>query len=423
MKFRPIALLLCLLLLSGCAAAPETTHSTQMTQDTIVSAPSVTQSTPAPTQAPDLHEAVYLGVDNYGQLSKEEKADFTHLFFRDGGILSLKIQADSAFLLQNQLMEGYLYLLDVQGDTLVGLEPVTPVPATLPKGQTLYAITTAPGGAQVTITQAEAGTAVHAVGKHFYLLPDFSPYAPPVSGTPGLRTVRNLLATAMMPVGSTLYVYGGGWNWQDDAASLQAATIGLPQSWLRFFQSQAAAYDYEDYFPQGGWNQYYYAGADCSGYLGWAIYNTLHNTDHLTGYVGPSTQMAASLAQRGLGNLVSEPLRPGDILSMKGHVYMVVGTCDDGSAVILHSTPNTTSGAGVQLSAIGNSKACQAWLLADHYMNTYFPQWAARYGSQVLCLSPAAYAPTAHFRWDSLSDPEGLQNMDAGQVLEVLFGA
>ena len=30
------------------------------------------------------------------------------------------------------------------------------------------------------------------------------------------------------------------------------------------------------YYPYGEWNQYCYAGADCSGYVGWVIYNTLN---------------------------------------------------------------------------------------------------------------------------------------------------
>ena len=38
---------------------------------------------------------------------------------------------------------------------------------------------------------------------------------------------------------------------------------------------------------------------------------------------------------------------------MNGHVWISLGTCKDGSIVFMHSTPNTTNGAGVQISAIG----------------------------------------------------------------------
>ncbi len=425
MKRNILAALLCLVLLSGCVAPAETssTLTTQTTQST-ASTTGTTQTPPTrPSEPIDLHEAVYLGVEGYHSLSMQDKANFIHLFFQDGQIIKLRLQEDAAYTLQNQLMEGSIYLLKTENGCLTGLELQIPSPTPLNSERTVYQITSAPGGAQVTATQLSAGQTVCAIGKNHYLLPEYTSYMPPVSGTPGLKTLKNLLATAMMPVGTTLYVYGGGWDWQDVGASQQATTIGLPQSWVQFFQNQTASYHYDSYFPRGGWNQYYYAGADCSGYLGWAVYNTLHDHSGQPGYVGSSTQMAAKFAQNGWGSLVSDQMLPGDILSMKSHVYLSLGTCSDGSILILHSTPNTTGGAGVQLSAIGSSRACEAWQLADHYMNTYFPEWAARYGQQVLCLSPSAYAPTAHFRWSLLSDPDGLQSRTPKQVLEALFGA
>lgn len=71
------------------------------------------------------------------------------------------------------------------------------------------------------------------------------PYRAPVSGTPGLKTLKNLLATALEPVGTTLYVYGGSWDWQDSCSANQAMTIGLPQSWIDFFQQQDVDYDFK----------------------------------------------------------------------------------------------------------------------------------------------------------------------------------
>ncbi len=423
MKRRILLLLLTTVFLTGCTTPPETicsTHSTLSTRHTALSTSA--QTAPPSAEPVDLHEAVYLGVESYNELSRNGMENFVHLFYQDGTILRLKIRADTAFSLQNQLMEGCIYLLEQEDGLLHGAEPVTSTTVPIPTGQSAYLIATAPGGAKVTLIQPEAGTTVYAVGKNYYLLPTVSPYFPPVAGVPGVKTLKNLLATAMMPLGITLYVYGGGWNWQDDGASLQATTIGLPQSWVQFFQGQDAAYHYNSYFPHGGWNQYYYAGADCSGYLGWVVYNTLHTISGGEGYVGPSTKMAADLARRGLGNLVTGSMLPGDILSMQGHVYLCLGTCPDGSVVILHSTPNTTGGAGVQLSALGHSRECQAWQLANFYMNHYFPQWAERYGDQVLCLSPAAYAPTGHFRFTLLEDPENLQNATPEQVLAALFG-
>ena len=67
-------------------------------------------------------------------------------------------------------------------------------------------------------------------------------------------------------------------------SSVQATTIGLPQSWVDFFQSHDADYTYRDdddpahsYYWRG-YNEYYFGGPDCSGYIGWVIYN-LMNTE------------------------------------------------------------------------------------------------------------------------------------------------
>ena len=66
---------------------------------------------------------------------------------------------------------------------------------------------------------------------------------PPVRYIPGHRTLRNFLAAALAPVGTTLYVYGGGWNRQDTGASAQAVTIGQPAPWRAFFLRQDERYD------------------------------------------------------------------------------------------------------------------------------------------------------------------------------------
>ena len=60
----------------------------------------------------------------------------------------------------------------------------------------------------------------------------------PVIAIPGEKTLKNFLTTALQPVGTTLYIYGGSWDWQDEGSSLQATTIGIPQSWIDFYQYQ-----------------------------------------------------------------------------------------------------------------------------------------------------------------------------------------
>ena len=278
-------------------------------------------------------------------------------------------------------------------------------------------------------------------------------YTPPISGTPGVMTLRNFLQTAMEPVGTTLYMFGGGWNWQDDGGGWASRKIGVQPDWVRFWQEQDQNYTYRDnygntsnptptksFYPYGGFNQYHYAGLDCSGYVSWAVYNTLHDIDDLPSYGGKSTQMARRYAGYGWGDWLhdypkptsgGEALCPGDIISKQGHVYLVIGTCPDGSVVIAHSTPSYSyagqPGGGVQIGAVGTSASCQAYQLAKTYMERYYPGWCERYK---ITLQSTTYfdRPTAdcgRFRWDTqnfLTDPEGLQSMNAADALACIFG-
>lgn len=58
-------------------------------------------------------------------------------------------------------------------------------------------------------------------------------------GVPGEMSVENEIKTALMPVGKVLYIYGGGWNENEDpsrggelsdtGANPETETIGVPQ--------------------------------------------------------------------------------------------------------------------------------------------------------------------------------------------------
>lgn len=264
-------------------------------------------------------------------------------------------------------------------------------------------------------------------------------YVSPVSGTSGLLTLKNFLATAMEPAGVTLYVYGGGWNLEDTGSSEQAVSIGLPETWLDFFESQDASYSYEDYYPVGGQNRYYYAGADCSGFVGWAVYNLINTENGNSGYVCKFGEMAASLADAGYGTVSTDvsDIRPGDIVSIDGHVWISLGRCSDGSIVILHSTPSESvsggKGGGVQLSALNPSsdsnENCEAYALADKYMSEYYPDWSERYSAELKSYSLYTTFDSGNsqgiFHWDTenfLTDPEGFLEMTAEEILKELFG-
>ncbi len=378
------------------------------------------------------HTAVYLGVENYGSVS--DKAAFRYRFFLDGRTVSCVIAPDDgAYVFQNHLMEGEAYRVQIENGVLARLldAPVVSLQSADAEGRALYRVTPGPGGARAEKSAFVSGARAALGGESAYLLPDGAISPPPVSGKAGVRTVRNFLLNALMPVGRTLYVYGGGWNWQDTGAGDLCRSAALPEVWQRFFLNQTGHYNYknpspaESWYPFGGWNEYSYAGLDCSGYVGWAVYRTLNTADGGAGYVCSASDQAADLAARGLGSVrrSTADLRPGDIVSISGHVWICLGKCSDGSIVILHSTPSPSrtgeKGGGVQLGAIG-SAGCEANRLADRYLSQYYPAWYARYAPSLK--DPGSYlAANGVFTWSALTDPDGVRSLSAPEVLRLLF--
>lgn len=365
------------------------------------------------------YKGVYLGVNDYGAPETDiaNVSDFRYGFDIDGEKMLFKISAidgdDEKYTLQNKLKKGYTFEIKTDGSELTDVE--------------------------------ETGT-------------DAGSFADPVvKGVPGERTLKNFLKTALMPVGSTLYIYGGGWDWQDEGASAQACTIGVSGDWSRFFASQDAGYTYKDkdgkdenkdasssYYPYGHFNEYYFAGLDCSGFLGWTLYNTFENEDGKEGYVFKSTENSRRLADKGWGSLRQtmpssgkrdeSSVHPGDVISIKGHVWISLGTCKDGSVVMVHSSPSFSRegqpGGGVQIAAVGYSKDCKAYELAKEYMSGFYPEWYERYDADLK--SPDLFLgfegdDAGIFSWDTngagggLTDPEGFRNMDPVKILKLLY--
>ena len=233
-------------------------------------------------------------------------------------------------------------------------------------------------------------------------------------------TLKKLLQTALQPVGSTLYVWGGGWNEADTGAGEEAVTIGVSPQWKSFFEKQNKNYDYHTTRYQ------IHDGLDCSGYIGWCIYNIMNTKSGKKGYVMSASKMAKNFSNRGWGTYTSKGkvknYRAGDIMSSSGHVWMVVGQCSDGSVVMLHASPP-----GVQLCGTpsrtgkANSKAVS---LAKKYMKKYFPQYYKKYPN---CARGSSYLTDyAQMRWNVsgtsvMSDPDGYRNMTADQILKDLF--
>lgn len=418
---------------------------------------------------------VYLGVKDYGTVEADSKPDFVHRFYANGEEVQYTIaSSDNKYAVQNKLQEGYVYDLSTQGSVVTDanlaaakaegkIESATASSVTV-GGKTydianVYEITNNTAGkATVTAKTAAdltAGATVKVYGDTAFLTFVAEDYTAPVSGTPGERTLKNYLQTAMNPVGTALYVYGDSWDWQDVNSSNQALTIGLPHSWIDFFQQQDANYTYKNsadpahsYYPHNSWNQYYYAGVDCSAYIGWTVYNVMHtqnsvNTDN-DGYVMSAVKMAKTFADKGWGTWTRDikSFKPGDIFSMSGHVWTVLGVCDDGSIVFLHSTPSDSKagqGGGVQLSALNpnsdDDKNCEAYKLVTKYMTKYYPEWSERYDavlrSYISYATPATgtkYKETwsGNFSWNldgtGLTDPDGYADMSAAEILADLFG-
>lgn len=234
---------------------------------------------------------------------------------------------------------------------------------------------------------------------------------------PDTVSLLDFLRIAVQPVGSTMYIWGGGWNEEDTGAGIEAVTLGLSPQWADFAEKQTASYNYKNHKYQ------IHDGLDCSGYVGWAVYNTLETENGRAGYVCSSTKMAKTFADRGLGTYISAEKvtqwQAGDIMSMKGHVWIVVGMCGDGSVLLLHASPPGVIFSGTKAP---DGSASEAVALAERIMQEHFPNWYSRFPD---CARPHSYlTKSSAMRWsdDVLTDVEGLRKMSAEEVVEQLFG-
>lgn len=75
-------------------------------------------------------------------------------------------------------------------------------------------------------------------------------------------------------------------------------TIGLSPTWAQFAAQQAPEYDYQATRYQ------IHNGPDCSGYIGWLIYNTFHSNNGEPGYGCKAANMASTLSSYGWGSYV-----------------------------------------------------------------------------------------------------------------------
>ncbi len=232
----------------------------------------------------------------------------------------------------------------------------------------------------------------------------------------GKSSILDFLKIAIQPVGSTMYIWGGGWNEEDTAAGIEAVSLGVSLRWAEFASVQKSSYNYNTTRYQ------IHDGLDCSGYVGWAVYNVLESENGKAGYVMSATKMAKNFSNQGLGTYIPvsdlKEWKAGDIMSMNGHVWIVVGMCEDGSVLFLHSSPPGVMFSGTKLA---NGSKSQAVLLAEQIMKEHYPNWYARYPE--VAREHNYLTTSSAMRWgrNVLSDDENICNMSAEEIVALLF--
>lgn len=438
---------------------------------------------------------VYLGLKNFGTLKTHKQFinTFDYRFFVGGKEKIFKIRNiiknEKEYYIQNILQEGYIYVLEIYNNKIINkAKPIDTIPqfvqgviSKIDKkyiyiGKNKYRlydtykirmILQNVGGSRVVNCNLRKGLAVKMITDKFnniklcYVSNLSKQYIPPVTPIPGLKTIKNYIMTALSAVGTSLYVFGGTWNWQGNGNSLLSSHIGIPQSWIDFFNIHNASYSYKEYiyknksiidkrksyYPFNKINTYYYAGVDCSAFMGWVLYNILHKKSNLSHKTTISSLITSDYLSKGWGTTLtsSEIKKPinyknsqykvGDVISIKGHCWICLGTCKDGSIIFVHSSCGKESrlgelykGSGPQISAIGNNDKCDAYKLADYYMQKYYPKWYKRY--KIYLVSYEDYTnfadkQNALFRWDTsgkfMSDPENYQNKKPEEILQDIF--
>ena len=254
-------------------------------------------------------------------------------------------------------------------------------------------------------------------------IPILSPTMPPLptntitlTPTPTIspQSMEHLLSCALLPVGSTMYIWGGGWNEEDTGAGPGATIIGISPQWKIFYALQDNTYNYKNHKYE------IENGLDCSGYIGWIIYNVFEQENNKEGYVFKSSTIASEYSKKDWGNCIKNPdsFLVGDIVSMSGHVWLSLGMCDDGSVTLLHSSPPGVSICGTKLADGSDSEAIK---LATYYMETYFPEWQQKYPNRSVSHSYTKNVTVLRWNSSTLFDIESYQSLDAKTMLEILF--
>lgn len=234
----------------------------------------------------------------------------------------------------------------------------------------------------------------------------------------GKSTIKNLLRAGIAPMGSTMYIWGGGWTGQELAGGKMAHSTGISAKWRKFASKQGKKYNYQNYrFKRN-------LGLDCSGFVGYCVYNVMETKNGGPSYVTFASQEGKMYARRGYGTYIAankvKNRKAGDIMTSSGHVWICLGECSDGSAVVLHASPPIVGMAGTA-SRTGKSES-KAVKLVRKYMKKYYPSLYKKYPNSIY---RGSYYNTSYgrMRWNdkTLKDPEGYRKMSAEQIMKDLF--
>lgn len=231
-----------------------------------------------------------------------------------------------------------------------------------------------------------------------------------------VSTIKTLLKTGIAPMGSTMYIWGGGWNEADDGAGPTTMQIGISSTWREFAKEQDASYDFNNHRYQ------IHDGLDCSGYLGFINYNILNTESGNEGYVTWAADTGPYLADLGLGVYTNETLHtsylPGDVLYNDAHVYIVIGRASDSSLLIMHASPK-----GVKLSGTPtpSGESSQAAALATDYMSQYFPEYYEKDDNYQMDYSYLNSYQKFQYDTSLVADPDGYLELSAEEIMADLF--
>ena len=98
------------------------------------------------------------------------------------------------------------------------------------------------------------------------------------------------------------------------------------------------------------------------------------------GYVMKASKMASSFARYGWGTYKSaagiKDFKAGDVMSSSTHVYIVVGSCQDGSVVLVHSSPAGVRFSQATTEPTGEGRKRELFRSAKaSSMKKYYPSW------------------------------------------------